>query len=253
MEKGAQGPLRTLHIDTHTHSCLSPCATLDMTPINIVREAVKRNLAIIAITDHNSAENTPAVMAAAAGTELNVIPGMEITTAEEAHVIGLFDDVKSALTMQALVYANLFPGENDADIFGLQVVANEFDEVETINTRLLIGGTHLSVNDVVNAIHECGGLAIAAHIDRQSFSVISQLGFIPDALPFDALEVSRRLPLKEARAHYPEYGNFAFISASDAHDLSGIASAPTRIRAAGPTTAELKMALKGVNGRKILE
>lgn len=252
MGEGVQRPLRTLYMDTHTHSCLSPCATLDMTPINIVTQARKRGLTMIAITDHNSAENTPAVMAAASGTGLNVVPGMEITTAEEAHVIGLFDTMKSAFRMQALVYDNLFSGENDPDIFGLQVVANEWDEVEAVNTRLLIGGTRLSVNHVVNAIHDCGGLAIAAHIDRRSFSVISQLGFIPDTLPFDALEVSRKLSVKEARARYPEYGNIPFISASDAHDLSEIASAPTQIRVAGASTAELKMALKGTHGRMIL-
>ncbi|MFP3911091.1 MAG: PHP domain-containing protein [Desulfobacteraceae bacterium] len=248
-----QESLRTLRIDTHIHSCLSPCATLDMTPIQIVREAVKQDLAGIAVTDHNSAENTAAVIAAASGTGLSVIPGMEITTAEEAHVIGLFQDVKSALSMQALVYANLFPGENDPDLFGLQVVANEFDEVEAINTRLLIGGTRLRVNDVVNAIHDLGGLAIAAHIDRQSFSVISQLGFIPEELRFDALEVSGEVSLTKARIRYPGYGKIAFITASDAHGLRDIASAPTKIQVAGPTIKELRMALNGINGRKILE
>jgi hypothetical protein len=249
----AERPLKSVTIDTHVHSCLSPCATLDMTPIKIVREALKRKLAMIAITDHNSAENVAAVMACATGTGLTVIPGMEITTAEETHIIGLFEDVTGALSMQALIYANLYPGENDADVFGLQVVANEYDEVEGINTRLLIGGTHLTLTEVVKGVHDYGGLAVAAHIDRQSFSVISQLGFIPDDLDFDALEVSPRLPLEQARIAYPEYEKFPFITASDAHDLADLGSSPTLIEAASPEMAELKLALKGLEGRKILE
>ncbi|MEJ2586290.1 MAG: PHP domain-containing protein [Deltaproteobacteria bacterium] len=246
-------PLKSVLIDTHVHSCLSPCATLDMTPIKIVREALKRQLAMIAITDHNSAENVAAVMACATGTGLTVIPGMEITSAEETHVIALFEDVIGALSMQALVYANLYPGENDADLFGLQVVANEYDEAEAINTRLLIGGTHLTLGEVVKGIHDCGGLAVAAHIDRQSFSVISQLGFIPDDVDFDALEVSPRLSLKGARLAYPEYKKFPFISASDAHELSDLGVSPTRIEVAAPEMNELKLALKGLDGRRILE
>jgi PHP family Zn ribbon phosphoesterase len=249
----AERPLKSVIIDTHVHSCLSPCATLDMTPIKIVREALKRDLGLIAVTDHNSAENVAAVMACATGTGLAVIPGMEITTAEETHIIGLFEDVKGALLMQGLVYDHLFPGENDPDLFGLQVVANEYDEAEAINTRLLIGGTHLTLTEVVEGIHDCGGLAIAAHIDRQSFSVISQLGFIPDDLDFDALEVSPRLPLYRARLDYPEYERFPFISASDAHDLADLGTSPTRIEVALPEMAEVKLALKGCDGRKILE
>ena len=249
---GTEALLNSITIDTHVHSCLSPCATLDMTPVKIVRESLKHKLTMIAITDHNSAENAAAVMASAAGTGLVVIPGMEITTAEEAHIIGLFEDVEEALSMQAIVYRHLFPGENDPDLFGLQVVANEYDEVQAINTRLLIGGTALTLTEVVNGIHKHGGLAVAAHIDRRSFSVISQLGFIPDDLNFDALEISRRLTLPQARSSYAEYANVPFISASDAHDLDELGASPTRVRVAAPRLAELKLAFKGIDGRKIL-
>lgn len=132
------------------------------------------------------------------------------------------------------------------------MVANEYDEVQTINTRLLIGGTALTLTEVVNGIHDHGGLAVAAHIDRRSFSVISQLGFIPDDLNFDALEISRRRTLPQARSSYAEYANVPFISASDAHDLDELGASPTRVRVAAPRLAELKLAFKGIDGRKIL-
>jgi predicted metal-dependent phosphoesterase TrpH len=169
-----------------------------MTPRNIIQGACEKNLAIIAITDHNSAENTAAVIAAARQTALCVIPGIEVTTQEEAHIVGLFDKVEGALSMQELVYQNLQPGKNDEDTFGIQVMANELDEVEGINKRLLIGATSLGVEQVVDGIHERQGLAIAAHIDRESFSLISQLGLIPEGLNLDALEISKRITLQQA-------------------------------------------------------
>jgi predicted metal-dependent phosphoesterase TrpH len=168
-----------------------------MTPGNIIQGACEKNLAIIAITDHNSAENTAAVIAAARQTALCVIPGIEVTTQEEAHIVGLFESAEGALSMQELVYQNLQPGKNDEDTFGIQVMANELDEVEGINERLLIGATSLGVEQVVDGIHERQGLAVAAHIDRESFSLISQLGLIPEGLNLDALEISKRITLQQ--------------------------------------------------------
>jgi predicted metal-dependent phosphoesterase TrpH len=231
--------------DLHVHTCLSPCATLDMTPQKILRKAGEKNLAMIAITDHNSAENTPAMAAASRLTGLCVIPGLEITTAEEVHVLGLFPEVEHALSMQSLVYDTLQAGRNDEDLFGMQVVANEFEEVEGFNTRLLIGATELRVDEAVSAIHQRDGLAIAAHVDRQSFSVLTQLGFIPEDLKFDALEISRHLTLEEARSRFRQYERYPFITGSDAHDLNEIGVSPTRLRMERPGFPGLRMALAG--------
>ena len=237
--------------DLHIHTCLSPCATLDMTPQKIVTEARKRRLDIIAITDHNSAENVGAVMAAATDTGLAVIPGMEVTTSEEVHIVGLFEDTKSALDMQALVYDQLQPGENDEDLFGMQVVANAFDEVEGMNRRLLIGATRMGLDRVVDAIHDLNGVAIAAHIDREAFSVLGQLGFIPEDLHLDALEISRRMTLKQGRTVFRHLDKYPFVTSSDAHDLGDIGTSPTAFRIAVPELAELKRALKETEGRGI--
>ena len=222
-----------------------------MTPRKIVEQAQKKNLEIIAITDHNSAENAGSVMAAAQDTELCVIPGIEVTTSEEAHIVGLFENPLDALSMQTLVYDHLQPGENDDDLFGMQVIANAFDEVEGMNRRLLIGATNLGLSEVIDAIHKLNGLAVAAHIDRQAFSIISQLGFIPEGLDLDAVEISRRMTLTQARTLFKEYEKFVFITSSDAHDIPEVGISPTDFLMAGPDMAELRLALKGEKGRKI--
>jgi len=245
--------LRAITADLHVHSCLSPCATLDMTPMKIVAQAQLMKLAMIAVTDHNSAENIGAVIGAARDTDLVVIPGMEITTAEEAHILGLFESLSGALAMQELVYARLQPGENDEDLFGLQVVANEFDEVESMNNRLLLGATSLSVDEVVAAIIEYGGLAVAAHIDRDSFSLISQLGFIPHDLELAGVGISRRYTLPEARERFPEYSKYTFLSTSDAHDLNQLGCNAATLRMEKPVFAEMKSALAGIDGREVIE
>lgn len=245
--------MRVWTADLHVHTCLSPCATLDMTPLQIVARAAERNLAMIAVTDHNSAENAGAVMRAARGTELVVLPGMEATTVEEAHVLALFERLEDALALQELIYDRLMPGENDEDLFGLQVVANEHDEVEGLNRRLLIGATTLGVSALVEAIHARGGIAVASHIDRDSYSLVGQLGFIPEDLPLDGVEISARLTLAAARARFPEYGRFAFLSASDAHDLDDLGRNPVRLRAARPGFGELRRALRGDAGRGVVE
>lgn len=223
-----------------------------MTPMKIVKEARKKGLTIIAITDHNSAENAGSVVAAARETGLRIIPGMEVTTSEEAHIIALFGEVENVLSLQELVYRKLQGGENNEDLFGLQVVASELDEVETINRRLLIGATSLGLEEAVEEIHGRGGLAVAAHIDRQSFSVLSQLGFIPEGVAFDAVEISKGMALGDARKQFNEY-NFPLITSSDAHGLEEIGTCRTRFQVASPDISELGLALKGKNDRKIIE
>ncbi|MBN2038947.1 MAG: PHP domain-containing protein [Spirochaetes bacterium] len=244
--------LHTINSDLHIHTCLSPCSSLDMSPRKIAEEASKKGLSIIAVTDHNSAENIEAVSKASENHNITVIPGIEITSSEEVHTIALFESVKDSLSVQEIIFNNLQPGENDEDFFGLQVLSNELDEVEGFNKRLLAGATKLSVNEIIITIHQYGGLAIAAHIDRMSFSIISQLGFIPDELEFDALEISRNLTLKEAFSKYKEYSRFPFIQSSDSHELNTIGSGSIKLMMEEPSFKELKMAFKGKNGRKII-
>jgi predicted metal-dependent phosphoesterase TrpH len=245
--------METFSADLHIHTCLSPCADLDMTPMKIVEQAVKKGLSMIAITDHNSLENTGAVIRAARGTGLTVLAGVEITSVEEAHVLGLFEKKDSVDSMQTLLDDNILPGENDEDLFGIQVVANEKDEVERINNRLLIGATQLSLDQIVAEIHKRQGLAIAAHIDRMSFSIPSQLGFIPPALLLDGLEISKHTPLSEAKEQIPECNRFPVITSSDAHFLDEIGQSRFRFEAEQADFKEFQSVLAGKNGRRLID
>jgi len=223
-----------------------------MTPRKIVARAVEMKLNMIAVTDHNSAENAGAIMRAADASPLTVVPGLEVTSAEEAHVLALFGELAQAMAFQELIYDRLQPGENNEDLFGLQVIANEQDEVEGMNPRLLIGATSIGIDELVSAIHAHGGLAIASHIDREMFSLVGSLGFIPPGLPLDGVEISRRLSLVEGRQRFPEYAHYPFVASSDAHDLNQLGVNPTTIRAEEAAFDELGRALRSEDGRTLL-
>ena len=236
--------MRVFHADLHIHTCLSPCAEREMSPSNIVRLAKKRGLDVIAICDHNCAENVPATRRVAEKVGLTVIGGMEITTQEEVHVLGLFADDSSLTAVQNLVYAHL-PGENEPEIFGGQLIMDEKDNVIGCSRRLLIGATDLTLDEVVQTIHNFEGIAIASHVDRPSFSVTSQLGFIPDGLGLDGIEVSSWSAL-------PSPGDLPVICSSDAHRSGEIGTRWTRVLMKAPTVPEIRMALKQIDDRRIL-
>jgi 3',5'-nucleoside bisphosphate phosphatase len=242
--------IRAFRCDLHMHTCLSPCADLDMYPSALIGRAVVEKLDVIAICDHNASENVPYVIRAARGRGLIVLPGMEVTSREEVHLLALFDNMDGLQRLQKVVYSHL-PGENDEKRFGCQVIVNELDEVEGFNPRLLIGATELALADLVRHIHDFGGLTVASHIDRESFSVISQLGFVDPEIPFDALEVSRRTGLADARRIYPDLACYPFLTSSDAHRIEEIGSGYTEMLLEEPSFQELKMAFTGREGRGI--
>jgi len=241
--------LKAYRADLHIHTCLSPCAELEMSPRGIVCAAREREIRILGICDHNTAENVPAIRAAARSHQISVLAGLEITSREEVHLLGIFDSLDSALALQEVVYAHL-PGENDKDAFGEQPVVNEEGEILRFNEKLLIGATTLGLERVIALIHSHGGLAIAAHIDREGFSILGQLGFIPASLPLDALEISPATSLEKAREKYGP--RFPLTAASDAHRLAEIGQASTSFWLADGTVAEIKKALIQENGRKIV-
>jgi len=244
--------IKEFRCDLHIHTCLSPCADLDMYPSALVERSVAAGLDVIGICDHNSSENVPYVIEAARGKPLHVFPGMEITSREEAHIIALFETIGDLSKVQETVYGAL-SGSNREEIFGCQAIVNEADEVEGFNDRLLIGAVDLSLKEVVETIHAAEGIAIAAHIDRESFSVMGQLGFIPPDIRFDALEISRRTGAKAARGLYPELSMYPFIESSDAHFIRDIGTGITSVCMQEPSLSELKLALTGHDGRCIRE
>jgi len=223
-----------------------------MHPSALVQKALSSKLDIIAVCDHNASENVPYVIKAAQGTNLNVLPGMEINTSEEVHLLALFDSVHDLTALQQIVYEKL-TGKNNEERFGVQAIVNEKGEVEGINDKLLIGATDLPLNDLIFRIHEHNGLAVASHIDRESFSVISQLGFIDKNFQFDALEVTSMMGIRQARQKYLDLNDYTFITSSDAHYLDDIGTSTTKIVMEAPTFHELKLAFTRQNGRHIME
>ena len=223
-----------------------------MTPSRIVERAASLGINIMAVCDHNTVEHVEVTSGIAKKKGIMVIPGIEINSAEEVHVLGLFGNITDALNMQTIVYEHLQPGENDEDAFGMQVLVNEIDEVLGFNKRLLIGATDLSVNSIVDLIHSLNGIAIASHIDREGFGIIGQLGFIPEGMEFDALEISYRTSRDKAQTLYGPYSHIPWITSSDAHSLEDIGRSTTGFVMEHATFDEMRLALRGTDGRKVI-
>lgn len=238
--------MREFKADLHIHTCLSPCGELEMLPRNIVQEAKKKGLDIIGICDHNSAENVPAALKSAKKVGIKAIGGIEVTTKEEVHILALFDNEQRLFSLQQIIYENL-NGTNDENLYGEQVIVNEDDEVIGFNKKLLIGSTEISINGLIDLIHQLNGLAIASHIDREGFSIIGTLGFIPEGLDLDALEIMD--PSK--RPTTPINDDFSFITSSDAHTLDEIGKNFSYFLMNEPSFTEMKKCLKRENGRGV--
>jgi len=231
--------VRRFAADLHVHTAHSPCAADEMTPPAIVARALELGLAMIAICDHNSAENAAAVQEAAGG-RLAVLAGIEITTREEIHVLGLFADAAAAGVVGAKVRAAL-PPRARAD------------------RQLLSTGCGLDLAQTVALVHGHGGLAVASHVDRPSYGVIAQLGFFPPDAAFDAVEISaagaRRIadsgrPITDWRTKAAIPVELPVVCGSDAHSLDELGAGRTWVEAEDATFEELRLALCAREGRR---
>ena len=214
----------------------------------MILQAKKQNLDGIGICDHNSAENVPAIKKAGEREGLPVLGGLEITSCEEVHILAFFGEDGPLGKMQNIVDKNL-SGENDENVFGEQLIVDEHDNIVGSNKRLLIGATSLSVDEIVRSVHRLGGIAIASHVDREAFGIIGQLGFIPEELSLDALELSPNCE-PSGVADYRSYG-FPLIASSDAHFLSDIGETFTRFFVSAPSFSEFAMAFRSTMGREV--
>ncbi|HPG37773.1 MAG TPA: PHP domain-containing protein [bacterium] len=235
--------------DLHIHTVLSPCADLSMGPVNIVNTAIKNNLDIIAITDHNSAENVQTVMQVAQNTPLNVIPGMEVYTREDAHMICLFENLETVLQFQDFVYQHLQPGIYDASMMGPQYVCDQHENVIAENDRFLTLPTNASVEAVAARVNDLGGIIYPAHIDRKSNSLLRSLGFIPDNLFIHAVEISQPFDQARERLRFLNNTPYTIITASDSHDIDMLGSKTTFFYLEQPTFGEIKKAIEKQDGR----
>lgn len=236
--------------EIHVHTVLSPCASIEMIPPLIIKKAQEMGLHLIAITDHNASANVEAVQNAARKFGITVLPGMELQTREEVHVLCLFDTLEQLHALQTIVDDRLPAIENDIDHFGEQFVVDETGEFLRREPRLLLTSTDLSIEEAFECVNDIGGLAIPAHVDRKAFGLISNLGMIPENLPIDALEISRQIKVSEAAIKIPQLSGYPLIQSGDVHRLDEFLGANV-LQVDAPTIAELRKAFHGQDGRKL--
>jgi PHP family Zn ribbon phosphoesterase len=221
----------------------------DMTPPAVVRAAVEAGLSMIAICDHNTAGNVAAVQETARPAAMTIIAGMEITTSEEVHVVGLFPTAAAAEAAAAEVLATLPRGRGRSAKFGRQLLMDARGEVRATEPRMLAAASALALPQAVALIKRMGGLAVAAHVDRPSFSVMSQLGVFPADAGFDAIEISAFSRDTSRATEFEAYG-VPVICSSDAHSLGEIGTVRSSLRMRAATFTELALAFLGAGGRE---
>jgi len=214
--------MHKLAYDLHIHSCLSPCGDKDMTPGNIVAMSKLKNLDVIAVTDHNSCKNCAPVLKWADEYDIIAIPGMELTTREEVHVLCLFSELSDAMNFDAYVYDKLIKVTNNESVFGPQDICDNEDNVSGSEPYLLINATNIAFDELDRLMGEFGGIYIPAHIDKNSNSLLYNLGFIPPEAGFRTAELADPAKYESLAALHPYLTKCNIISDSDAHYLGHI-------------------------------
>jgi 3',5'-nucleoside bisphosphate phosphatase len=236
--------LRTYVADLHIHTCLSPCGELSMSPRAIVRAASERGIDLIAITDHNTAQMTDVVAREAARSGIAFLYGLELQTQEEVHLLAYFDDSPTAHAFADRIYARLPERVNVPDAFGDQVAVDEDEKIVYVEPRLLLNSLRLDIETAVAWITQAGGLAVPAHVDREPYGLIAQLGFVPAGLDF---------PLAEADGDElpTAFRGSRLVWSSDSHWPEAVGRRVTSFRMEAPTVAELRLAATGTGGRSL--
>lgn len=214
-----------IYYDFHIHSALSPCGDKDMTPNNIVNMAAIIGLDAIAISDHNSVGNVRAAMKVGEQVGVKVLAGMEVETAEEIHVLTLYETIEAAEEVAKKVYQALPDIKNRPEIFGKQYYMDEEDNIIGEEEKLLISPTTIQVEDLLDMVKNVGGIYFPAHVDRHSYSILTNLGFIPEELEIDGIEISKKVDDVEAYlSSRPDLEGYRVLRNSDAHYLEDIAN-----------------------------
>lgn len=238
-------------VDLHIHTALSPCGELEMGAPEIVEKVREAGIDIIAISDHNCADNCAAIMEVAGGNPV-VFPAIEVQTAEDIHVVTIFPDLPAVKNFQAWLWEAMPPIPNDPDIFGYQVVIDANNEIVRMEDTMLIQGVGYEIDTIVKRARETGAIINLAHVDRPAFAYPAVLGPIPIDYPVDAFELSRRLNSEQAQKWRDEYPDRTFIRSSDSHTLDTLSRANcTKMLLEAPTFEEIRLALAGQDGRRI--
>ena len=211
--------------DFHIHSCLSPCADNDMTPSNIAGMATLAGVNIMALTDHNTVKNCPAFFKAAKQNGIIPIAGMELTTAEDIHVVCLFEKLDEALQFGEEIEKHRILIKNRTDIFGDQLIMDEQDNIIGTDEYLLSNATDISIDEAPKIVERFNGVCYPAHIDRTSNGIIATLGDFPPTPDFNLAEIYDVEKIEEYRYKYPILGKKRLLVSSDAHYLWDIRDA----------------------------
>ncbi|MDK2872188.1 MAG: 3,5-nucleoside bisphosphate phosphatase [bacterium] len=218
-----------LKAELHVHTVLSACADWEMTPRNIIRRAKEVGVKVVAITDHNTAKNVRPCVKIGEKEGILVVPGIEVQTKEEVHMVCLFPSEETAIGFENWLQKFLPNLTNNEEIFGDQVVVDEDDNVIEIDKRLLQVSANVSIESVVEKVIEFKGVAYPAHVNREYCGIIPVLGFIPPNLPFKVAEISSSMNVSSFLKEHPELGDYVLIVSSDAHFLSSIGKSRTLV------------------------
>jgi 3',5'-nucleoside bisphosphate phosphatase len=224
------------------HTVLSPCAEVEMIPPLIVEKAIEKQISIIAITDHNSSRNFAAVKKAAAGTSLTVLPGMELQTREEVHILCLFDTEDQIQEYQQIVDKLLPDFKNQPEHFGEQFIVDETGEFLAREDRMLLSSVNVSIEDAFRIVENLGGLFIPAHVNRKAYGLLANLGFVPTDIDIQAVEISRHLTPVAALLQFPQLEGFSIVQNGDVHRLDEFLGSLI-LKIENPTISEIKSAL----------
>jgi len=238
--------------DLHIHTVLSPCGSLEMSPITIINTAKEKKINILGITDHNHTGQCSVIKSLAKNNDIFILCGTEVTTKEETHCLAFFETSEQLNKFQKILDEKIVKTNNDPNLFGYQIIVNEVEEIVDEIDHLLISATTLSVEELSDIVYQLQGIFIPAHINRQKYSIISQLGFIPFDLKYDALEISSHTTKKTFLKKNSYLKDKTFITSSDAHFQNDIGKTYTIFNIKEPSFKEIKMALNNINGRNVI-
>jgi len=238
--------------DLHIHTVLSPCGDLEMSPSNIIRAAKSKQLDLIGITDHNTTRQCAVIRELGQREGIYVLCGTEVTTKEEAHCLAFFETNESLEAFQDYLDAHLPYVKNDPDLFGYQVAVDADDNIFFEEDRSLLSAIDQSIEKIEEKIHSLNGIFIPAHVNKGKNSVISQLGFIPTDLKFDALELSKHITREEFISKNKYLKNNVFIKSSDAHLPELIGETTTIFVMEEVSFEEIKKALHNIDNRTVI-
>jgi len=244
--------MKQFRTDLHIHSVLSPCGDLDMSPARIIQQAVRCGIDILGISDHNSTHHCRLMMELGHENGIRILPGVEVNTKEEIHCLAFFENIEMVENFQDFLDLKLPDLYNDPQLFGQQLVVDRDENIINEIEVMLASGIRASIYEVSAEVHKRNGIFIPAHIDRPYTSILSQLGFIPPDLDFDALEVSARSRVVNFLGLHPEFGRYTLITNSDAHVPEAIGRATSLFVMKDTSFSEIKLALKKEGNRNVL-